>query len=163
MPLAEKLNSPKLSPMPRLVPYKDELLSTPQPRGSRKWYFISFYLLIAALVHYGMWIRSAHYAIGDHLAPILKTGRFTYDPEFPLKRSYIGIKFIDDYLAFLAAAYMPGLNSWDQNFGMLQMYFLGMLVQPITVWTVEAYRKRNLLTPLSLCVLIQPNLTWLLD
>jgi hypothetical protein len=155
MPLAEKLNSPKLSPMPRLVPYKDELLSTPKPRGSKKWYFIGFYLLVAALVHYGMWIRSAHYALGDHLGPILKTRRFTYDPDFPLKHTYIGIKVIDDYLVFLAAAYMPGLNNWDQNFGMLQMYFLGMLVQPITVWSVEAYRKRNMLTPVSLCVLTQ--------
>jgi hypothetical protein len=152
MPLAERLNSPKLAPMPRLVPYKDELLSTPKPRDKKKWYFIGFYLLVAALVHYGMWVRSAHYGLEGHLGTILETGRFTYDPDFPLKQKYIGIKFIDDYLVFLAAAYMPGLNNWDPNFGMLQMYFLGMLVQPITVWSVEAYRKRNLLTPVSLYV-----------
>jgi hypothetical protein len=153
MPLAEKLNSPKLSSVPRLVPYKDELLSCPAPRGSAKWYFIGFYLLIAGIVHYGMWIWSAHYGLGDHLETVLTTGKFSYDASFPLKRKYIGIKLIDNYLAFLAAAYMPGLKSWDQNFGTLQMYFLGMLIQPITVWSVEAYRKRNGLTPLSLWVL----------
>jgi hypothetical protein len=150
MPLAEKLNSPKLSPVPRLVPYKDELLSSPTPRGMKKWYFIAFYLLIGGLVHYGMWIRSAHYGLGDHLGAVLKTGEFSYDPSFPLKRKYIGIKPIDDYLVFLAAAYMPSLNNWDPNFGILQMYFLGMLVQPIAVWSIEAYRKRNALTPVSL-------------
>lgn len=150
MPLAEKLNSPKISPKPRLVPYKDELLSSPYPRSMKKWYFMGFYLLVAGLVHYGMWIRSAHYGLGDHLGAIVKTGTFSSDPTFPLKRSYTGIRFIDDYLVFLAAAYMPGLNNWDPSFGMLQMYFLGMLAQPIAVWSVEAYRKRNMLTPLSM-------------
>lgn len=153
MPLAEKLDSPKLRPAPRLIPYKDELLSTPKTRGTKEWAFIGFYLLVAALVYYGMWVRSAHYGLSDHLESILKTGRFTDDPSFPLKRKYVGIRVIDDYLVFLAAVYMPGLRNWDPNFGMLQMYFLGMLVQPITVWSVEAYRNRNMLTPVSLCVL----------
>lgn len=152
MPLAEKLDTPELSPSPKLIPYKDELLSTPQSRGTKKWHFIGFYLFVAALVHYGMWIWSAHYGLNDHLEGILKAGAFTQNPEFPLKRKYIGIKSIDDYLVFLAAIYMTGLNNWDANFGMLQMYFLGMLVQPITVWSVEAYRKRNSFTPVSLYV-----------
>lgn len=150
MPLAEKLAGRDLSPVPHLVPYKDELLSTPRPRGAKKWYFIGFYLFVAALVHYGMWIRSAHYGLGDHLETILTTGRFSSDPGFVLKRSYFGIKALDDYLAFLAAIFMTGVNNWDQSFGMLQLYFLGMLVQPIAIWAVEAYRKRNALTPLAL-------------
>ncbi|KAL6406619.1 FAD-binding domain containing protein [Ilyonectria robusta] len=150
MPLAEKLDNPKLSPVSRLVPYKDELLSSPQPRGVKKWYFMGFYLLIAAIVYYGMWVWSAHYGLGDHLEAVLKTGGFTFDPAFTLKRKYIGIKPIDDYLVFLAAVFMPGLNNWDQDFRVLQLYFLGMLIQPIAVWTVEAYRKRNMLTPVSL-------------
>lgn len=150
MPLAEKLDNPKLISVPRLVPYKDELMGSPAPRGMKKWYFISFYLAIAALVHYGMWVWSAHYELGGHLESILTTGTFSYDSEFPLKRKYLGIPFIDDYLVFLAAAYMPGLNNWDPHFRLLQMYFLGMLVSPIAVWSVEAFRKRNMLTPVSL-------------
>lgn len=150
MPLAEKLDNPKISPIPRLVPYKDELLSAPEPRGVTKWYLIAFYLLIAGLVHYGMWIRSADYGLGTHLQSILSTGKFSDNPGFPLKRGYVGIKAIDDYLVFLAAAYMPGLNNWNENFGTLQMYFLGMLIQPIAVWSVEAFRKRNMLTPVSM-------------
>ncbi|TVY36536.1 FAD-dependent monooxygenase [Lachnellula subtilissima] len=160
MPLAEKLDSPKLSSVPRLVPYKDELLSTPAPRGSKKWYLIGFYLLVAGLVHYGMWIWSAHYGLGDHLGTIVTTGKFSYDPSFSLKRNYTGIKSLDNYLVFLAAAYMPGLKGWDQNFGTLQMYFLGMLVQPITVWSVEAYRTRNVLTPLTLITIWFTLVQW---
>lgn len=150
MPLSEKLDSPKLIPVPRLIPYKDELLSPPASRGINRWYFIGFYLLIAAIVHYGMWVRSAGYGLGSHLEAILSSGKFSYDSHFTLKRSYIGIKAIDDYLVFLAAAYMPALNNWDQNFGILHMYFLGMLIQPIAIWTVEAFRKRNMLTPVSM-------------
>lgn len=150
MPLAEKLNTPRLNSVPRLVPYKDELLSSPEPRGAMKWYFIAFYLLIAALVHYGMWVWSAHYDLGVHLETILKTGQFSYDATFPLKRTYTGIKPIDNYLTFLSAAYMTGLKGWDLNFGTLQMYFLGMLIQPIAIWSVEAYRHRNAVNPLTL-------------
>lgn len=150
MPLAEKLDSPSLARVPKLVPYKDELLSNPVPRGMKKWYFMGFYLLVAVLVYYGMWTWSAHYGLGEHLKSTLETGTFSYDPTFPLKRTFTGIKRVDNYLTFLSAIFMPGINNWDASFGMLQMYFLGMLVQPIAVWSVEAYRKRNALTPLAM-------------
>lgn len=163
MPLAEKLDTVELSSAPKLIPYKDELLSTPHSRGAKKWQFIGFYLSIAALVHYGMWVWSSHYGLSDHLEDILKAGKFTHDPEFPLKPKYIGIKSIDDYLVFLAAIYMTGLNNWNESFGMLQMYFLGMLVQPITVWSIEAYRKRNMFTPLSLYVWMRICCSYMID
>lgn len=150
MPLAEKLDSPKMTPVPRLVPYKDELLSPPVPRGTKKWYFIGFYLLVAGIVHYGMWVWPANYELGHNLGAILETGQFSYDTSFPLKRKYLGVKVIDDYLVFLAVIFTPGLKNWNQNFAMLQLYFLGMLVQPITVWAIEAFRKRNMLTPISM-------------
>ncbi|KIW73680.1 hypothetical protein PV04_01778 [Phialophora macrospora] len=122
--------------------------------------FIGFYLLFAALVHYGMWIRSAHYGLGDHLETVLKTGTFSDDPSFPLKQKYTGIAPIDNYLVFLAAAYMPGLNNWDEHFATLQMYFLGMLIQPIAIWCVEAYRRRNTLTPLALITIWFTFVQW---
>ncbi|CAK7234707.1 hypothetical protein SBRCBS47491_009040 [Sporothrix bragantina] len=151
MPLAEKLDSPKVSPVPRLAPYKDELLRAPQPRNAMRWYLIAFYLAIAYVVHHVMWVRSASFGLGEHLAQILETGKFTYDPSFPpLKRTYFGISALDDYLVFLTAIFMTGLKRWDENFGMLQLYFLGMLLPPIAVWTTEAFRKRNALTPLVL-------------
>ncbi|KAF7541677.1 hypothetical protein G7054_g424 [Neopestalotiopsis clavispora] len=148
MPFAEKLNNPHLNRVPRLVPYKDELLVTPRSRGVTKFYFMGLYLLVAAVVYYGMWVWSANWGLQEHLEPVLTTGNFTYDTSFSLKRRYTGWKAIDDYLAFLAAIFVPGLKNWAPHFGMLQMYFLGMLIQPFTVWTVEAYRRRNRRTPL---------------
>ena len=41
----------------------------------------------------------------------MTSGTWLYDLTFKLKRSYIGIPFIDDYLAFLSVVYMPGLNN----------------------------------------------------
>ncbi|KAF2020082.1 FAD-binding domain-containing protein [Aaosphaeria arxii CBS 175.79] len=160
MPLSEKLDDPQLKSKDRLVPYKDELLSTPTSRGIKKWYFIMIYLSIAAMVHYGMWVHSAHYGLGKHLENIIKTGKYSYDPNFTLKRTYIGVKPIDDYLVFLAAVYMPGLKRWEHNFANIQMYFLGMLVQPIAIWSVEAYRKRNALTPLTLITIWFTLVQW---
>ncbi|KAJ4214447.1 hypothetical protein NW759_010463 [Fusarium solani] len=150
MPLAEKLDDPKPMPAQRLIPYKDELLSAPAPRGKAKWCFVCFYLLIAGLVHLGMWRWSANWGLGEHLETIVKTGTFSDDPSFPLKRTYFGIRPVDDYLVFLAAVFTPGLKNWAPAFGMLQMYFLGMLAQPIAIWSAEAFRKRNALTPVSL-------------
>ncbi|KAJ0416307.1 hypothetical protein BJY00DRAFT_304207 [Aspergillus carlsbadensis] len=150
IPMAEKLDSPTLKPVPRLVPYKDELLTPPKPRGAKNWYFMGLYLAIGAVVYYGMWIQSAHFGIESHLGAALTTGKFEFDDNFTLKRSYTGIAALDQYLVMLTAIFVPGLKSWDPNYWMLQLYFLGMLVQPVAVWTVEAFRKRNTLTPLTL-------------
>lgn len=150
IPASEKLDKFDLPPRPKLIPYKDELAAAPKSRGRNGWYFMAFYLLCSLLVHYGMWIRSAEYGLDAHFGGILMTGTFPYDSNFPLKRTYCGIGFIDNYLTFLSAAYMPGLAGWDKNFGTLQMYFLGMLIPPIAVWSVESCRKRNALTLLAL-------------
>jgi len=150
LPLSEKLDMVQLVPKPKLIPYKDELAQTPGSRGIYGWLQMAFYLTCGLLAHYGMWIRSAEYGLADQFGAILTTGTFPYDPTFPLKRHYIGIESIDNYLTFLSAAYMPGLNNWDKNFGTLQMYFLGMLIQPIAVWAIESCRKRNALTLVAL-------------
>lgn len=150
MPLAEKLHSIHIAPKHRLVPYKDELFRTPTPRGAVKWYFFFFYLLVAALTYYGMWVHSAHWGLGTHLGSILMTGKFEHDPSFDLKRQYTGIAFLDNYLVFLAAIFTTGVTGWDPQFATQQRYFLYGLIQPIAVWAVESYRKRNKLTPVAL-------------
>ncbi|KAH6977419.1 hypothetical protein BKA56DRAFT_674234 [Ilyonectria sp. MPI-CAGE-AT-0026] len=133
-----------------MAPYKDFLLNEPKKRGIYQWVLIVFYLTCAALVHYGMWVQSGSWGLGTQFGQIISTGSFPDDPTFPLKRTYVGIPAIDDYLVFLAAAYMPGLCSWNKRFGTLQMYFLGHLIQPIAIWTIEAFRSRNTMTLLAL-------------
>ncbi|KAL5332434.1 hypothetical protein BJX70DRAFT_404609 [Aspergillus crustosus] len=148
IPSADRLDSPKLPPKSLLIPYKDELLSTPQTPGFTKWYFIAAYLAISAFCYHGMWIQPGYYGLWDHLANILKTGEFPYNSGFPLKRTFVGNKFIDNIFTYLSAVFMSGLKDWDPSFRFMNIYFLGILIQPIAVWTVEAHRKRNYLTPL---------------
>ncbi|KAL3477381.1 hypothetical protein BJX99DRAFT_257408 [Aspergillus californicus] len=148
IPSAEKLDIPKLPAKSLLIPYKDELLSTPKPPGLTKWYFVAAYLAISAFCYHGMWIQPGYYGLWDHLGNILETGEFPYNSGFPLKRDFVGNKFIDDIFVYLSAVFMSGLKDWDPSFRFMNIYFLGILIQPIAVWTVEAYRKRNYLTPL---------------
>ncbi|KAI9745064.1 MAG: hypothetical protein M1818_001342 [Claussenomyces sp. TS43310] len=160
IPLSEKLDGLEFSSRPKLIPYKDELAAAPESRGLHGWYLMAFYLACSLLVHYGMWIRSAEYGLDVHFGSIITTGTFPYDPNFPLKRTYTGIGAIDNYLTFLSAAYMPGLAGWDKNFGTLQMYFLGMLIQPIAIWSIESCRKRNALTLLALPTIWYTLVQW---
>jgi hypothetical protein len=152
IPLAEKLDDPKLSSKPLLIPYKDELLQTPKTPGLQKWYFAGTYLLISGLCYYGMWVQPGSYGLWDHLDNILATGEFPYNSNFPLKRTYVGNERVDNIFVYLSAVFMSSLKDWDPAFRFMNLYFLGILIQPIAVWTVEAYRKRNLFTPLSMLV-----------
>ncbi|KAJ9144948.1 FAD/NAD(P)-binding domain-containing protein [Pleurostoma richardsiae] len=150
IPASQKLDIADVNRGERLIPYGDELLSSPKRRGPYQWLLIAIYVACGLLVHYGMWIRSQSYGLDSQFGEIITTGTFPDDPAFPLKRTYIGIPVIDTYLVFLAAAYMPGLCGWDKRFGTLQMYFLGHLIQPIAIWSIESCRKRNAMTLLAL-------------
>jgi hypothetical protein len=150
IPASEKLSMIDVSKGERLIPFKDELFSAPEGRGSTQWVLITLYLACGAMAYYGMWARSASWDLGSHVGEIITTGTFPYDPTFPLKRTYTGIGPIDEYLVFLTAVFMPGLRGWDRNFQYLQIYFLGHLVQPIAIWTAEANRSRNALTLIAL-------------
>ncbi|KAM6521757.1 hypothetical protein FALCPG4_011463 [Fusarium falciforme] len=80
---------------------------------------------------------------------VLADGKFEQDPSFKLRTSYTGLSGLDQYLTFLAVIFMPGLRGWNPSFRMFQVYFLGLIAQPICIWTVESFRKRNALTLLS--------------
>ena len=99
-----------------------------------------------------MWVLSANLGLGDLIGAVLANETFTDDPSFPLEHKYIAIRPLHNYFAFLSVASMPGLNNGDASFGTLPIYFLGMLVQPIAIWTIEASRKRNMLTPISMYI-----------
>ncbi|KFY43105.1 hypothetical protein V494_02099 [Pseudogymnoascus sp. VKM F-4513 (FW-928)] len=150
IPLAEMLDSPNLGPKSLLVPYKNALLRAPTSPGMSKWYFVGAYLLISAICYYGMWVQPGYYGLWDHMGDVLTTGEFPYNSGFPLKRTYIGNEFIDNIFMYLSVVFMSGLKDWDPSFRFSNLYFLGIIIQPIAVWTVEAYRKRNLLTPVSM-------------
>lgn len=145
IPMASKLDIPHsgLKARPKLIPFKDELACDPTPRGIYGWLQALFFVACGLVCYYGMWVWSAHYGLDVHLEAIVAKGTFSYDTTFPLKRTYTGLKPLDEYLAFLAAIFVPGLKNWHSRFGMFQLYFLGMLVQPIAIFVIEACRPRN--------------------
>ncbi|EXJ78155.1 hypothetical protein A1O3_09316 [Capronia epimyces CBS 606.96] len=150
IPLAEKLDGLPCPRQPKLIPFKDDLESDPRPRGTAvSVLLVSFYLACGILTFYGMWVHSASYGLAGKFEAIIQNGHFPIGPEYPLKTSYTGHGWLDNYLTFLTAVFMPGIENWDRNFGTLQRYFLGMLIQPIAVWTVEGFRKRHALTALA--------------
>ncbi|OBT85982.1 hypothetical protein VE02_06383 [Pseudogymnoascus sp. 03VT05] len=149
IPLAEKLDRLKLSHKNLLIPYKDELLRAPESSTTSKWYFVAAYLLISGLCYYGMWVQPGYYGLWDHMGTVLATGEFPYNSGFPLKRTYIGIEFVDNIFMYPSVVFMSGLKDWDPSFRFSNLYFLGNIIQLIAIWTVEAFRKRNLSTVVS--------------
>ncbi|KAM5346113.1 hypothetical protein ACJ41O_009118 [Fusarium nematophilum] len=149
-PRSEKLNGMDLAHRQKLVPYKDELLAEPKSRGRMQRALIIFYLALSVTVYYGMWIRSASWGLHQKVAETVANGDFPDGPPYPLKRTYVGVQIIDDFLVLLAAMFVPGLRSWNKSLGAVQMYLLGHLVQPIAILTIEGYRGRNSLTVLAL-------------
>jgi hypothetical protein len=118
-----------------------------------KWYFAAAYFSIAVFCYWGMWIKPAQYGLLKQLDMVLKTGQFPYDStgSVPLKRIYIGIGAIDDIFVFLSAVYTSALvEDWDTSLRFMLLYFLGILIQPFAIWTVEGFRKCNQGTLLSL-------------
>ncbi|KAF7557439.1 hypothetical protein G7Z17_g749 [Cylindrodendrum hubeiense] len=150
IPASEKLEMLPVQRRERLIPFKDELLSEPKSRGLYNWLLIAFYVILAAAVYYGMWILPGSWGLAPLIGDVMTTGTFKEDQSFKLLRSYTGISALDDYFVFLAVIFMPGLRALSPSFRMLQVYFLGMIAQPIVIWTVESFRKRNAMTLLAI-------------
>lgn len=150
IPASEKLDMLPVNRQERLVPFNDELLSVPKGRGLFKWILIAFYVVVAAAVYYGMWILPLNWGLMPQMGEVLTTGTFESDTSFELVRSYTGISGLDDYFVFLAVIFMPGLRGWNPSFRAFEMYFLGLIAQPIVIWTIESYRKRSAATLLAM-------------
>lgn len=150
VPFGEKLDMVPLPPRAKWIPYYDELSSKPKPRGIYGWLLIAVYIAISVLSYYGMWIRSESYGLGSYLEEIVKNKEFAEASNYPLKTFYTGISAVDGVLTFLSAVFTPGVARFYKSYWVLQIYFLGSLVQPIAIWAIESCRKRHALTPVSL-------------
>jgi hypothetical protein len=143
VPGGKKLEMVNMSSRPKGIPYDDELHKAPRRRGMFTWLQVAVYLSCSFLAYYGMWIRSENYGVFDHLNDILSTGSFSAAAAAPLETVYLGIGTFDETLTLLNAIFIPGIARFDKSYWMLQVYFLGSLVQPITIWCVESFRTRN--------------------
>ena len=150
VPSGQKLDMVNLPTRPKWIPYDDELCKSPKRRGKFAWFQIAVYVSAAVLAYYGMWIRSESYGVFDHLNEITSVRSFSPATNAPLQTVYLGISTIDETLTVLNAIFVPGIARFYKSYWMLQLYFLGSLVQPITIWCVESCRMRNHLALISL-------------
>lgn len=58
-------------------------------------------------------------------------------------KSYTGIGQVDQVLATLVTAFMPGTAGWDETFYWQQFHFISQIAGLIAVMNVEACRERN--------------------
>lgn len=134
----------------RLIPYEDELLRHPIDRGGYQWLLVAAYILCSAGAYYGMCVLPVGWDLDSQVQEIMKTSTFPPDPSFGLLHKYTGSRSIDFVLVFLTIFFMPGLRGWGESFRIFEIYFLGLLVQPIAIWTIESCRQRNALTLLAM-------------
>lgn len=152
MPNARKVTVFDYEEKPKMIPYHDDLYTVPVSRGIVGWLQILLFVILAASCYYGMWVHPNTYGLFDSMAEIVDAGYFSDFPDLVLEREFTGIQAIDDLLYMLNVIFLPGILRWNQAYTVLQFYFLGMLVAPITIYAAESHRKRNKLSPVSLYV-----------
>jgi hypothetical protein len=61
----------------------------------------------------------------------------------PIENNFTGLGFLDQGLAFLVTAFLPGSAGWNEAYYWQQFHFLPQLTPFIAIMTVEACRERN--------------------
>jgi hypothetical protein len=67
-----------------------------------------------------------------------------------LKAQYVGLAAVDAVLAYLNAAFVPGVLGWDLGYRLEMVYLLMNLAVVVGLMTIEACRIRNRNRVLSL-------------
>lgn len=135
---------------PRLVPFHDDLARTPVARGWKGWAAALGFLALSAIGYYGMHLLPLAHGLPERVMETLQSSAFFQGTR--LRTRYTGHAGVDQTLTFLSVSFMPGVAGWDDGFHKLQIYFLGSLYPLITIWSIEACRKRNIMALISLCV-----------
>lgn len=148
IPAGQRLEMVKNPLRHRLIPFHDDLLRKPTPRGYKGWLAAFCFLSLSAVGYYGMHIWPASVGFDVKMRDALVEG--IYFPGHQLKTRYTGVAAVDQLLTPLSFFFMPGVSGLDPSHRVLQIYFLMSLFPLIAVWSVEACRKRNAMTLLSL-------------
>jgi hypothetical protein len=61
----------------------------------------------------------------------------------PIKKSYTGLKIIDEMLALLVTAFLPAASGWNEAAYWQAFHFLFQIMPIIAIMNVEACRERN--------------------
>lgn len=100
-----------------------------------------FFISLSVLATKEMRLSTAAAAVGDPLEAVVTSRKFSNG--FPLRESFTAFAPLDIGISYLVAAFLPGVAGWDEAFRLQQIYFLISFFPIISIWSVEAGRKRN--------------------
>ncbi|KAH8724808.1 hypothetical protein GQ44DRAFT_772845 [Phaeosphaeriaceae sp. PMI808] len=101
-------------------------------------------VVLALLSAGGAWFMRIYLIINDgpvDFVNVVASG--THLNGVPIKKHYTGIGPLDDGLAFLVAAFIPGAAGWNETFYWQQVHFLSQFATISAIQNVEACRQRN--------------------
>lgn len=113
-------------------------------RGPMDHVFLAIYAILACIGLYYIRIDSSNTIVPIALQSISTSGTWKeYGHDLPVRLQYTGIKWLDFGLAFVVTAFLPGAGSLDAGFWIQQLYFLINFFAVVSLWTIEASRRRN--------------------
>lgn len=111
------------------------------------------FLAISGAGLYYMRLGPASSAAGKYFEAVMEPGEYRWpEADHVLRRSYTGVEAVDAGLAFLVAAFFPGVRGAGMNgaFEQQQPYFLMQFGSTLAAISVEAGRDRNWPSVMSL-------------
>ena len=110
-----------------------------------------FFLSLSLLAVKEMRLSTASFAVQEPMEAAVTSLSFP-DRKQRLRESYTGIVGLDFGLRYLVLAFLPGVAGWDKGFQIQQIYFLVSFFTILSIWSVEAGRRRNSIALTSLYV-----------
>ena len=101
-----------------------------------------FIFSLSILAAWEMRLGSTASVSSELMENVINSSTFP-DNGFRLRERYTGIQSLDTGLRVLVAAFLPGVAGWDRGVQIQQIYFLVSFFPIISIWSVEAGRKRN--------------------
>ncbi|KAF2823736.1 hypothetical protein CC86DRAFT_384291 [Ophiobolus disseminans] len=113
------------------------------PTGVRP--YNTFLLVTLALCSLaGAWFMRISLAVHDAPVGFLDVVASGAHPNgIAIKKSYTGLKPLDDGLAMLVTAFLPGTAGWNEAFYWQQVHFLSQFTAMVAIMNVEACREKN--------------------
>ena len=121
----------------------------PYSRGWTGRFVALFFLLLPLLAVKEMRLSKSASAVSEAVEVVVNSLKFP-DNNYRLRENYTGIAPLDSGLRFLVVAFLPGVAGWDKGFQIQQIYFLFSFFPIISIWSIEAGRKRSSLALTSL-------------
>lgn len=124
------------------IPFYDELLKHPSPRGKSAY---ALYIVFAILAVAGFQLLFAAAQVNGTLSLVrdsIISGSIG-NLDGALRGSYTGVESIDQILVTLVTFFLPTVTSTRPEQPLQLIYFLSSMLPLIAIFTVEGYRQRN--------------------